>query len=115
MYKEFIKCLLDIIHPSKKQSTKEIWHIEGVLKNRLNQKFKFDLSPIVKFQKDDYGKIGHFNSKADKIVFDFKDNWILIDTEEIVNYIKEKQIRDLNLDHLLKEFSWNIVLQKQKK
>ena len=112
---KFIDQLDNISYATKKQIQEEYWHIEGIVRNRTNQKFKFDLSPIVKFQKDDYGKIGHFNSKADKIVFDFKDNWILIDTEEIVNYIKEKQIRDLNLDHLLKEFSWNIVLQKQKK
>lgn len=104
--------LIDIKHANKKQVQQEYWHIEGILKSKSNQKFKFDLSPIIKFKKDDYGKIGHFKSKADKIVFDFQNTWILVDTEELHEYIKANNIKDLDLNILLKELSWNIIIDK---
>ena len=109
---QFENQLIDIKHATKKQIQEEHWHVEGILKSKSNQKFKFDLSPIIKFKKDDYGKIGHFKSKADKIVFDFKNTWILIDTEELHEYIKANNIKDLYLNTLLKELSWNIIINK---
>ncbi len=82
---KFINQLDNINYATKKQVEEEHWHVEGIIRNKTNQKFKFDLSPVIKFQKNDYGKVGHFKYKADKIVFDFKDNWILMDTEEIIS------------------------------
>jgi len=102
----------DIKYATKKQIHEEYWHVEGIIKSKSNQKFKFDLSPIIKFKKDDYGKIGHFKSKADKIVFDFENTWILIDTEELHEYIKANNTKDLDLNTLLKELSWNIIINK---
>ena len=104
--------LIDIRYATKKQIQQEHWHIEGILKSKSNQKFKFDLSPIIKFKEEDYGKIGHFKSKSDKIVFDFENTWILIDTEELHEYIKETNKRDLDINELLQELSWNIILDK---
>jgi len=109
---QFKDQLIDIRYATKKQIQQEHWHIEGILKAKSNQKFKFDLSPIIKFDQEDYGKIGHFKSKADKIVFDFKNTWILLDTEELHEYIKETNKRDLDINELLQELSWNIVLDK---
>jgi len=107
MYKEFIKCLSDITYPSKKQSTKELWHIEGVLKNRLNQKFKFDLRPI-----KNKGKVGSFKSKADKMVFDMKDEWVIVDIEELHQYLKENKLKEVDLQSLISKLDWNIILPK---
>jgi len=104
--------LIDIKYANKKQVQQEHWHIEGILKSKSNQKFKFDISPIIKFDQQDYGKVGHFKSKADKIVFDFENTWILIDTEELHEYIKETNKRDFDINKLLQELSWNIVLDK---
>ena len=109
---KFIDQLNDVTHATKKQIKEEHWHVEGVLRERSNQKLKFDISPLIKFKNDDYGKIGHFNSKSDKIVFDFKDQWILIDTQELIEYVKENQKKDLNLNDLLDDLSWNIILNK---
>ena len=108
----FIEQLGEVKHATKKQIEEEHWHVEGIIKSKSNQKFKFDLSPIVKFEENDYGKIGYFNSKSDKIVFDFKENWILIDTEELIEYVKETQKKDINLNDLLDDLSWNIILNK---
>jgi len=104
--------LIDIKYATKKQIQQEHWHIEGILKSKSNQKFKFDLSPIIKFDQEDYGKIGHFKSKANKIVFDFKNTWVLIDTEELHEYIKNNKTKIVYLDKITKEFYWNIIINK---
>jgi len=109
---QFKDQLIDIKYANKKQIKEEHWHIEGILKSKSNQKFKFDLSPIIKFKEEDYGKVGHFKSKADKIVFDFENTWVLIDTEELHEYIKETNKIDLDINELLQELSWNIILDK---
>ena len=108
----FIEQLSEVKHATKKQIKEEHWHVKGIIKSKSNQEFKFDLSPIIKFKKDDYGKIGYFSSKSDKIVFDFLDKWILIDTEELTNYIKKTNIKELNLNDLLDKLEWNTILNK---
>ena len=108
----FVNELSEVKHATKKQIKEEHWHIEGIIRSKSNQKFKFDLSPIIKFKENDYGKIGHFSSKSDKMVFDFKNQWILIDTEELIEYVRTQQKKELNLDDLLEELSWNIILPK---
>ena len=108
----FIKELTEVKHATKKQIKEEHWHVEGIIRSKSNQKLKFDLSPMIKFKENDYGKIGHFSSKSDKIVFDFKDQWILIDTEELIEYVRIHEKKELNLDDLLEELSWNIILPK---
>ena len=109
---KFIDQLNDVTHATKKQIKEEHWHVEGFLKTRTNQRFKFDLSPIVKFKEKDFGKIGYFKSKSDKIVFDFKDSWVIIDTQELHEHIKKTKKKDLNLNDLLDDLSWNIILNK---
>ena len=109
---KFIDQLNDVTHATKKQIDEEHWHVEGFLKTRTNQRFKFDISPLIKFKENDYGKIGHFKAKSDKIVFDFKDNWILIDTQELHEHIKKTNKKELNLDDLIKKLEWNIIIYK---
>jgi len=107
MIKKFSTYLTQIKYSSRQQKIKEIWHIEGVLKNRLNQKFKFDLRPI-----KDNGKVGSFRTKADKMVFDMKDQWVIIDVEELHQYIKENDLKDVHLQSLISKLDWNIILPK---
>ena len=83
----FIKELSEVTHATKKQITEEHWHVEGVLRKRSNQKLKFDISPLIKFNTDDYGKIGHFDSKSDKIVFDFKSLFFIVSGVGFLKYL----------------------------
>ena len=109
--KSFIKSIEDPIFATEKQRRQEMWDIEGRLKN-ANQTFKFDIRPIKPVNKDRSEKIGYFNTKADKIVFEAKDHWIIFDTEELHEYIKSGEKRDFNIDELLDNLSWNLVLNK---
>jgi hypothetical protein len=107
---EFIKFLVEPILASKEQQKKEIWDVEGRLKNS-NQSFKFDIRPL-QTVKDRAEKIGFFNSKSDKMVFETMNQWIIFDTEELNQYVKSSNKRDFNIDELLDNLSWNLILDK---
>ena len=99
--------LSDITYATLNQRKKELWDVEGILKNRLNQKLKFDLRPI-----KNNAKIGSFKTKADKMVFDMKDQFIVVDTEELHQYLKENKLKEVHLQDLLSKLEWNIILPK---
>ena len=103
----FIDLLSSVTLANKNQREKELWDVEGVLKDRLNQKFKFDLRPI-----KDNVKIGSFKSKADKMVFDMKNEYVIVDLEELNKHIKENNLKKVQLEDLLTKLDWNIVLPK---
>ena len=58
------------------------------------------------------GKHGRTDSKADKMVFELIDQWVIIDMEELINYIKLKKLRKVHLDDLISKLDWNIILPK---
>jgi hypothetical protein len=99
--------LVDINYANNSQRKKELWDVEGILKNRLNQKLKFDLRPL-----KDNAKIGSFKTKADKMVFDMPKEYIVIDVEELQNYVKTNKIKKVYLQKLIFELDWNIVIKK---
>ena len=102
--KEFYNKLKDKKLASQNQKKKELWDVEGVLHN---QSFKFDLRPL----KNNI-KIGNFKTKADKMVFDMKDQYIIVDIEELHQYLKQHELRDVYLQNLLSQLDWNIILPK---
>jgi len=102
--KEFIKKLKEVKKATATQKKKELWDVEGILHN---QTFKFDLRPI-----KNNGKVGSFKSKADKMVFDIKNQWIIIDIEELHQYLKEKDMKEVHLQNLISKLDWNIILPK---
>lgn len=99
--------LVDINYANNSQRKKELWDVEGILKNRLNQKLKFDLRPL-----KDNAKIGSFKTKADKMVFDMPKEYIVIDVEELQNYVKTNKIKKVYLQKLIFKLDWNIVIKK---
>ena len=102
--KNFHSKIKNIKFANLRQRKTELWDVEGILHN---QKFKFDTRPI----KNNI-KIGSFKSKADKIVLDMKDKYIIIDTEELHQYVKKNKLKDLELNDLISKLDWNIILPK---
>jgi len=102
--KEFYSKIKNKKLANQNQKKKELWDVEGILHN---QYFKFDLRPI----KNNI-KIGSFKSKADKMVFDMKDQFIVVDTEELHQYLKENKLKEVHLQDLLSKLEWNIILPK---
>ena len=108
--KNFINYLSDSVLATPEQQEKEIWDVEGRLKNG-NQTFKFDIRPL-KEVNNRAEKTGYFKSKSDKMVFETISQWIIFDTEELNEYVKSMDKRDFNLDELLDNLSWNLIIHK---
>ena len=102
---KFLELLSNVKHATQNQKRNELWDVEGILHN---QTFKFDLRPL-----KNNAKQGSFITKADKIVYDIKDEYIVVDVEELNKYIKEDNKKVVYLNDLLSNLEWNIVLQKQ--
>jgi len=100
----FVNRLTNIEYANQNQKKKELWDVEGILHN---QKFKFDLRPL-----KNNSKGGFFRTKADKMVFDMKDQFIVVDTEELHQYLKENKLKEVHLQDLLSKLEWNIILPK---
>jgi len=102
--KNFYKKLKHIKLANLKQRKNELWDAEGVLHNQL---LKFDLRPL----KNNL-KIGSFKTRADKIVYDIKDQYIIVDVEELHTYLNNNSLKVVQLEDLLSKLEWNIVLPK---
>ena len=102
--KDFHQKLKNIILANNKQKNTELWDVEGILHN---QKFKLDTRPI-----QNNVKIGNFKTKADKMVFNMKNEYIVVDVEELHKYVKNNQLKDIHLQDLLSKLEWNIILPK---
>ena len=104
---EFISLLEKVKYPSPNQKNKELWDIEGIIKNKSNQSFKFDLRPL-----KNNAKGGSFKTKANKIVFDLKDQYIIVDVKELHKHLKNNSLKVVQLEDLLSKLEWNIILPK---
>ena len=102
------ECLKDITYPNKPKS----WHVQGMLKAKSNQIFKFDVRGMSKADANKLEKQGKLNSKAEKMVFETTTHWVIFDTQEISKYIEKHNITDLLFEDLISELEWNIVLPK---
>ena len=109
---KFENMLTDLNYPSVEQRKKELWNIEGIIKNKSNQKFKFDTRPILKLKDGQVGKKGSFFTKAEKVVFEYKNEWVIVDIEELHTYIKENKKTILEIKEILNNLDWNIILKK---
>jgi hypothetical protein len=93
------------------------WHennsyqVEGLLE-QSNQYYKFDIRFLNDFN-DKKGKLISSASKADKVLFEDDKNWILVDTQELIKHMKEHSLTEVNLEELIKNIDWNIILPKK--
>jgi len=104
---KFVNLLSTVNYPTSNQQKQELWDVEGIIKKHSNQKFKFDLRPL----KNNIKK-GFFKTKADKMVFDIKDQYIVVDVEELHEYLKDKELKTVYLEELISKLDWNIILLK---
>tara|TARA_R100001594_G_scaffold129078_2_gene167590 strand:- start:2419 stop:2757 length:339 start_codon:yes stop_codon:yes gene_type:complete len=112
MASKFIDYLIEIKYSDKTKKRRELWDVEGIIKDRSNQKFKFDLRPLQKQPGGSIGKTGKFSSKADKIVFETQNNWILVDTRELHNRLRKTKDKIVHLKDLLDTLEWNMIIKK---
>ena len=102
----------NVIWPTEKQKNTEHWNIAGMLKKNSNQEFKFDVRPMFQMPNNQLGKKGTTASKADKMVFEADNTWIIVDILELHKYIKNQQSKVIQLEDLLNKLEWNIYISK---
>jgi hypothetical protein len=100
------ECLLNV-----KWCENNSYQVEGLLKDS-NQYYKFDIRFLNDFN-DKKGKLINSKSQADKVLFEDDKNWILVDTQELVKYMKEHSLKEVKLEELIKSIDWNIVFPKK--
>ena len=88
------------------------WQVEGLL-NGSNQYYKFDIRYLNNFSENKKGKLIDSKSQTDKVLFEDDQNWILVDTQELIKYMKEHDLKEVRLEELIKKIDWNIILPKK--
>jgi hypothetical protein len=58
------------------------------------------------------GKKGTTASKADKIVFETNEKWIIIDVQELHDFVKNQSSKVIQFEDLLTKLEWNIYISK---
>ncbi|MGB0897249.1 MAG: hypothetical protein ACPGRW_08000 [Flavobacteriaceae bacterium] len=105
--KRFAENLTAIEYPKEKTS----WNIAGILKDK-NAFYKFDVRDMQRESANHLFQTGRTDTKADKMVFEFINKWVIVDIEELHDLIKKEKIKEFNLDDLLKKLEWNIIVNK---
>jgi hypothetical protein len=88
------------------------WQVEGNIERLSNQYLKFDIRFLSDFN-DKKGKLIDSKSQADKVLFEDDKNWILVDTQELIKYMKQHSLKEVKLEELIKNIDWNIILPKK--
>tara|TARA_R110002110_G_scaffold141571_1_gene329495 strand:+ start:57 stop:395 length:339 start_codon:yes stop_codon:yes gene_type:complete len=112
MKNNFAMYLTDIKYPTKTQEKKEVWNISGILKDKSNEHLKFDVRPMFKLKTGEAAKEGSFNTKADRIVFESKNEYIITDMKELINHIKKNKLKTVFLKDVIDKLEWNLILKK---
>ena len=103
----FSKYLTAIEYPKEKTS----WNIAGILKDR-NAYYKFDVRDMFALPDGTPAQKGRLDSKADKMVLEMDDKWVILDLEELHKYIKKNKLTKVYVNDLIKKLEWNIVIIK---
>lgn len=106
------KNLINVKFPTENIIEKELWNVSGIIKNKSNEEYKFDLRPITKQNNGCFGKKGTTLTKADKMVFEYKDKWVIVDIKELHKYIKLNKVNTVYIEDLIKTLEWNIIINK---
>jgi hypothetical protein len=106
---KFSRYLSQIEYPKEKTS----WNIAGIIKGQ-NAFYRFDVRDMFTLPDGTPAQKGRTDAKADKMVLEMEDKWVILDLEELHQYIKKNKLTKVYLHSLLKELDWNIILEKSK-
>ena len=104
---KFSNYLTAIEYPKAKTS----WNIAGIIKGQ-NAFYKFDVKDMFKLPNGTPAQKGRLDSKADKMVLETDDKWVILDLEELHQYIKKNKLTKVYVNDLISKLEWNIFLNK---
>ena len=104
---KFSKYLTSIEYPKQKTS----WNIAGIIKGQ-NAFYKFDVRDMFALPNGTPAQKGRLDSKADKMVLEIEDKWVILDLEELHQYIKKNKLKKVYVNDLISKLEWTIFLAK---
>jgi hypothetical protein len=104
---KFAKYLSSIEYPKQKTS----WNIAGIIKGQ-NAFYKFDVRDMFALPNGTPAQKGRLDSKADKMVLEMEDKWVILDLEELHQYIKKNKLKKVYVNDLISKLEWTIFLAK---
>jgi len=105
---KFSKHLESIEYPQNKTS----WNIAGIIKGQ-NAFYKFDVRDMFELPNGTLAQKGRIDSKADKMVLEIDDKWVILDLEELHKYIKKNKLKKVYVNDLISKLEWTIFLNKK--
>ena len=87
------------------------WQVKGMLKNISNQVFTFDVRHLKNYA-GETGKSITLPNKADKILMENKKEWVIIDTKELLKFVKDNNKKKVYIKELDNKTEWNIKIKK---
>jgi hypothetical protein len=102
----FAKHLTSIEYPKEKTS----WNIAGIIKGQ-NAFYKFDVRDMFIVNGETAQK-GRLDSKADKMVLEMDDKWVILDLEELHQYVKKNKLKKVYVNDLISKLEWTIFIPK---
>tara|TARA_E500000318_G_scaffold47332_1_gene44559 strand:+ start:5948 stop:6280 length:333 start_codon:yes stop_codon:yes gene_type:complete len=104
---KFSKYLNQIERPKKKSS----WNIAGIIEGQ-NAFYKFDVRDMIKLSDGTPAQKGSTDSKADKMVLEMEHKWVILDLEELHQYINKNKLTKVYINDLISDLEWTIFLAK---
>jgi len=105
--KRFSKNLESTEYPKSETS----WNIAGIIKGQ-NAFYRFDIRDMIKLPDGTPAQKFKTNTKADKMVLEIGNEWIILDLEELHNYLKKNKLKKVYVNDLIPKLEWTIFLSK---
>ena len=103
----FSKHLSGIEYPKEKTS----WNIAGMLKGK-NAFYRFDVREMFSMPNGIPAQSGRLDSQAQKMVIEGEKEWLILDLEELHEYIRREKKKELYINDLISDLEWTIFLTK---
>ena len=99
--------LTGIEYPKEKTS----WNIAGMIKGS-NAFYRFDVREMFEMPDGTPAQSGRTDTKAQKMVLEGEKEWLILDLEELHEYIRREKKRELYINDLISDLEWTIFLAK---
>ena len=104
---KFSKYLTAVEYPKEKTS----WNIAGMIKGS-NAFYRFDVREMFEMPDGTPAQSGRLNSKAQKMVLEGEKEWLILDLEELHEYIRREKKTKVYINDLIDDLEWTIFLAK---
>ena len=104
---KFSNYLTAIEYPKEKTS----WNIAGMVKDS-NAFYRFDVREMFEMPNGTPAQSGRLDTKAQKMVLEGEKEWLILDLEELHEYIRREKKTKVYINDLISDLEWTIFLAK---